>query len=299
MRIDQWSAAPVRLGIVERDPATCLAIRQAVEKEDGMAIVAEYDSARNFYEACRERHADVMLVDLDFPGLESRTLGSVTGSAHQPRAICLGSDRSSAVDAFDANGLDYLLKPVDEARIRLALRRARAECLRARVLAQTEQLLALAGELTRERRPEPQSDRATSSHVGKSDASATVDRLLVRCGGVTRVVRVGEIDWVEATRNYVNLHSGREVLPLRVSIGKLASALDPARFARIHRSTIVNLDRVKEMQPWFSGDHIVVMRDGTQLRLSRRYRLRLISRLSVTRTLNGDPQPATAEANRH
>jgi two-component system LytT family response regulator len=106
---------------------------------------------------------------------------------------------------------------------------------------------------------------------------------MIRSSGKIFFVKTAEIDWVEAAANYVRLHVGRESHVIRETISNLAERLDPAHFARIHRSTIVNLDRVKEMQPWFSGEYIVILRDGTRLKLSRGYRERLEEQLGRSR----------------
>jgi two-component system LytT family response regulator len=105
------------------------------------------------------------------------------------------------------------------------------------------------------------------------------DRIPIRGDGRVIFVRVADVDWAEAAGNYVRLHAGREVHLLRETMAALEGALDPARFVRIHRSAIVNVDRIKELQPWFAGDYIVILRDGRQLKLSRTYREQLQSRM--------------------
>ncbi len=105
------------------------------------------------------------------------------------------------------------------------------------------------------------------------------DRIAVRNGGRVVFVKAGEIDWIEASDNYVCLHCGSETHVLRDTMGQLESRLDPARFVRVHRSAIVNLDRIRELQPWFRGDYRVILRDGTELTLTRSHREKLESRL--------------------
>lgn len=262
------TTVPVRVGIADSDPATRRALRQAAARETDVTVVAEYSNAASLYADCGRQRLDVVLVDLGLPGLGQRGI-DVDRQPGQLLPIYLGTDRACASDIFDARGLDYIVKPPEESRVRLALRRAVIELLRVRVLAQTEQLVELTRALSQQ------------GSGRTAEATTSLDRLLVRSNGSTRVLRTADIDWIKATRNHVHLHVGREALLLRASIGNLAVALDPTRFARIHRSTIVNLDRVKEMQPWFRGAHVVVMRDGTQLRMSRRHRAALVARLGV------------------
>jgi two-component system LytT family response regulator len=110
-----------------------------------------------------------------------------------------------------------------------------------------------------------------------------VERLLVKVGRSTVVVPVGEIDWIESAANYVRLHVGAESFPYRQTLSWLALQLDPASFVRIHRTTIANLERIREIQPWFSGDGIVILRNGARLRMSRSYRRLVEGRLGILR----------------
>jgi two-component system LytT family response regulator len=163
-----------------------------------------------------------------------------------------------AVRAFEEGALDYLLKPYDDARFAAALDRARTRVheqrlrgRRADLDARLEQLLA---------------DRAAPGPDG-----APLDRLLIRDGARLTVLRAEAIDWVEAAGDYQVLHVGPKTHLLRETMGNLEGQLDPRRFVRIHRSTLVNLDRVRELKPYDHGDYLVRLHDGTELRLSRRY----------------------------
>jgi hypothetical protein len=157
--------------------------------------------------------------------------------------------------AFEVHALDYLLKPFDRERFDKALRRAKHQIERERVGAVNRELAALLADL--KSRPKP------------------LDRLVIKAGGRVFFLRVDEIDWIEAAANYVKLRAGKETHLLRETINGLAAKLDPDKFLRIHRSIIVNLERVKEMQPWFHGDYVIIMQDGAQLTSSRNYREQL------------------------
>ena len=111
-----------------------------------------------------------------------------------------------------------------------------------------------------------------------------LERLLIKESGRTVVLPVGEIDWIESAANYVRLHVGNHSFHYRQTLSMLANELDPGTFARIHRSTIANLDRIREIQPWFSGDGIVVLQSGAKLRMSRSYRREVEGRLGNLRT---------------
>jgi two-component system, LytTR family, response regulator len=126
--------------------------------------------------------------------------------------------------------------------------------------------------------------RATGNGNGNGNANGNAQhasRILVKAEGRMFFVKATDIDWIEADRNYVRLHVGKQAHTIRERISKLEETLDPRLFARIHRSTIVNLNRVREMQQWFSGDYVVLLEDGTRLRLSRHYRDRVEQQMSA------------------
>ena len=176
-----------------------------------------------------------------------------------------------ALRAFEAQALDYLLKPFTEARFKSAFDRARAAAGQAEP-PDRRALLALL-ELVREEQREL---RGLVESAGE-----WLERVLVREEGRVRVIPVEEIDYIEAARNNVRLHAGKATHLLREPLGSLESRLDPSRFGRIHRSTVVRLDRVAEIEPWFSGDCVVVLKGGARLRLSRSHRQEFEARLGA------------------
>ena len=191
-------------------------------------------------EAIQKHRPQVLFLDVQMPGLGGFEVVEALTPDAMPLIVFVTAYDDYALRAFEAHALDYLLKPFDEARFRDALARAKAHV------------------------------RAT-----RGSRPRLLDRLIVKSGGRFVFVKAEEIDWVEAQGNYVRLHSGGAAHLLRDSIGKLEGRLDPDRFLRIHRSTIVNLDRVREIAPLFHGEHAVVLADGTRLTLSRGYRDRL------------------------
>ncbi|HBY64304.1 MAG TPA: DNA-binding response regulator, partial [Solibacterales bacterium] len=160
-----------------------------------------------------------------------------------------------ALKAFEFHAFDYLLKPFDRLRFDKTMERALARLQPAMAGQVDERLLALLTEMQTRR--------------------GDMERLAVKNGGRVMFVRTEEIDWIEAADNYVCLHVGTETHLLRETMNAIESRLDPKRFLRIHRSTIVNLDRIKELQPWFRGDYMVILRTGAKLTLSRSYRDKL------------------------
>jgi two-component system, LytTR family, response regulator len=160
-----------------------------------------------------------------------------------------------AVQAFEVHALDYLLKSFDRERFRSAVARAKEEIRRSREGALNDRLAGLLEDL------ESRKQRAT--------------RVVIKSAGRIFFLPVEEIDWVEAADNYVRIHAGAEAHLVRETLQSLEGRLDPAKFLRIHRSTIVNLDRIRELHPLFHGDYAVRLRDGTELTLSRNYREKL------------------------
>jgi two-component system LytT family response regulator len=156
------------------------------------------------------------------------------------------------------NALDYLLKPYNRERFRKAVERARAQ------LSNGAQ-----GELDERL-------RTLLENFKSEPSSRHLERLMIKSSGRVFFLRVAELDWIEAEGNYLRLHVGRESHLLRETMNRLASKLDPDKFLRIHRSTLVNIERIKELQPLFSGDYVVILRDGKQLTLSRSYRDKLL-----------------------
>jgi two-component system LytT family response regulator len=157
-----------------------------------------------------------------------------------------------AIKAFEAHALDYLLKPFDQERLHNALERVRMELLKSRDPELTKRLLALLADF----KPRSQAEQ----------------RLVIKAGGRVVFLDVDEIEWIEAAANYVRLYAGKESYLLRGSIGRLAERLDPAQFVRIHRSTIVNIQKIRELQPCNSGEFMVILRNGKELSGSRGYR---------------------------
>jgi two-component system LytT family response regulator len=164
-----------------------------------------------------------------------------------------------ALRAFDVHALDYLLKPFDRERFQQALGRARQHVDRKDAGDLERRLLELVQDL-RSSPPRP-------------------ERFVIKSGGRVFFVRAAEIDWIEAAGNYVKLHVGAEAHLLRETMNAVEAQLDPDVFFRIHRCHIVNIERVKELQPWFNGEYVVCLQDGARLTLSRGYREKLQERL--------------------
>jgi two-component system LytT family response regulator len=206
---------------------------------------------------------DVQMPDLDGFGVLRELAGKAT-----PATVFVTAFDQYAVRAFDVHAVDYLLKPFDTARFKEAFSRARER-------------VATGG-----RNGSVEDDRMRAllaDYIANSQqpAKQTLDRVAVRTDGVLRVIRTTDVDWLETDGNYIRLHVGGTSHLLRMTAAAIEPQLDPRAFIRVHRRYIVNVDRIVEVQPWFAGDAILVLRNGAKLRVSRTYRERLHTRLGA------------------
>jgi two-component system LytT family response regulator len=238
--------------VVDDEPLARRRLRRLLERHPEVVVVAECRNGREGLAAVAEHAPEIVFLDVQMPQMDGLAFLEALGGDAAPAVVFVTAFDAYAVRAFDHHAVDYLLKPYDEERFDLALRRACERVRTGRAANLDDRVLALVGELAERRR----------------EAS----RLAVRTDGKVVFVRVDEIDWIEAESKYVRVHAGGRTYLHREGIGSVESQLDPRRFMRIHRSTIVNLDRVKELHDWFHGEYVVVLRDGTRLTMSRRYR---------------------------
>jgi two-component system, LytTR family, response regulator len=244
----------MRVVIVDDEEFARRGVRARLERQEDVEIVAECRNGREAIDAIRRSSPDVVFLDVQMPGKTGFDVIDGVGLESLPYIIFLTAHDKYATRAFDVRALDYLLKPIDDDRFDLALSRARESLTQARERSLGERVVALAQELK------------ASGSPGSSD------RILIRSGGRVMFVKIAEIDWVEAAGDYVSIHSGKRSWLLRETIGALEKRLERHGFVRIHRSTIVKVARVSEMRTIDNGEYIVVLQDGTQLKLSRNFR---------------------------
>jgi two-component system LytT family response regulator len=185
-----------------------------------------------------------------------------------PTVVFVTAYDEYALRAFEVHALDYLLKPFGRDRFQETLKHAREALDHRRAGDLGRRLLALVHDI----KPEQQGQERTPQE--------RLDRLVVKSGGRVFFLRTDEIDWIEAAGNYVRLHLGEESHLFRETMSNMETRLDARRFARIHRSRIVNIERIRELQPWFNGEYVVILRNGSRLTLSRNYRERLQEQLA-------------------
>ena len=256
----------MRVMVVDDEPAARATLRLLLAREPDCELVAECADGDSAVAALQRERPDLLLLDVQMPERDGFAVLAALAPEQVPPVVFVTAYDAHALRAFEVHALDYLLKPFSDARFAQALGRAR-ERLRTEGLAAVAQRVRalVAGEqpAASPRRPAPDDGDPGSSPPG---------RLLVREAGRTRVLRLGDVDWIEAADYYARVHlRGRSHL-VRRSLADLERELDPRRFARVHRSAIVNLERVAEIRPLFKGDAVVVLEGGRELRVSRSYR---------------------------
>lgn len=249
------AAKKIRTVIVDDEPLGRERIRTLLADDPEIEVVAESSDGRDAVASIAKLKPDLLFLDVQMPEMNGFEVLEAVAGAEMPVVIFVTAYDQYAVKAFQVHALDYLLKSFDRERFGQAVRRAKAEIAKGREHRFDERLVALLEDLQEQRgRPE---------------------RVLVRSAGRIFFLRLEEIDWIEAADNYLCLHVGRESHLLRGTMASIEERLDARKFLRIHRSTIVNLDRVRELAPLFHGDYAVRLRDGTELVLSRSYREKL------------------------
>jgi two-component system LytT family response regulator len=254
---DAATAVPVCAVIADDERLARKKLELLLEREPLVSVVAECEDGRQTVSAINSFRPDLLLLDIQMPDLDGFQVLSEIPPAEMPVVIFTSAYDQYAIRAFEAHALDYLLKPFDQARLHQAIERARQELLKSRNRDITYRLLDLLSQMK---------VGAPASPPGAQN------RLVIKANGRVIFLSLDEIDWVEAAANYIQLNAGRESYLFRETISRISERLDPKEFIRIHRSTIVNVRRIKELIPVNSGEYIVVLKSGKELSCSRGYR---------------------------
>jgi two-component system LytT family response regulator len=281
----------VRVLVVDDEALARQRIRRLLQAESDVDVVGEASTGREAVQRISEMQPDIVCLDVQMPELDGFGVLRELGDGPVPLVLFVTAYDEHALRAFDVHAVDYVLKPVDADRFRTAFQRARTQIHQSSAADRLGQLLETARRVSDGNGASAvaaTNDRGNGNGNGSANSGSAVpasgsysSRILVKHDGRMFFVKVGDIDWIEADRNYVRLHVGTEQHTIRERISHLEESLDPRLFARIHRSTIVNLNRVREMQQWFSGDYVVILDNGTRLRLSRHYRDRVEKQVSA------------------
>jgi len=249
----------MRVLVVDDEAPARQRLIDLLRKDPQVGAVLEGANGKAAVEIIGREAPDLVFLDVQMPEMDGLQVVETVGAAAMPLTIFVTAYDQHAIRAFEANALDYLLKPFSDERWEAAVARARARHDERHLREFGRSVLHLLSE--------------------RAQPGGYLDRLVVKGSGTTRFIRVADIDWIEGAGVYVNLHAGGKELLYRSALNELAGQLDPRRFIRVHRSTIVNIDSIRELQPISHGEFEIVLKDGQRTRVSRTYRAQLEKRL--------------------
>jgi len=255
----------LRVIIVDDEPLAREGVAMFL-KDPGISIVAQCDNGVQAVKSIRDLKPDLVFLDINMPGLNGIEVVQAIGAEHMPLTIFLTAHDKYAIDAFRVNALDYLLKPINAEHFAASLRRAREELEKSRIHNHKEQLARLLQSFS-----EP-------GVAAKPDAA---NRILVRSAGHVYFLKPRDIHWIEADGDYISIHTDNKTHLVRETLKVMEERLANEGFQRIHRSSLVNLEAIRELIANDNGDYQVVLKDDTVLKLSRNYRDQLYSRLNA------------------
>ena len=248
----------IRALIVDDEPWARTRISTLLSAESDVSVVGACENGESAVAAIAQLKPDVVFLDIQMANLDGFGVVESVGIDAMPLVVFVTAYEQHALRAFEADALDYLLKPFDEDRFKRAMTRVRRE-------------LTMAA-----------SDRSIPIGHPSSIARRHLRRLAVTHRNRLMFIKVEDIDWIESSGNYVNVHVGSETYLLRETLSALEEKLDPEQFVRLHRCTLVNVDRIRELSAWTRGEQIAILNDGTQLAIGRAYRSRLAAMMSNT-----------------
>ncbi len=253
----------IRTIIVDDEPLGRDSMCVLLKRDSEIELIRECANGHEALQAIHEASPDLLFLDVQMPEMDGFEVLSRVPAERMPMVVFVTAYDQHALRAFEVHALDYLLKSYSDERFEAALRRAKEQIRQKKVNEISQRLVALLDSQRQEKAQTP------------AELGAYLTRLVVKSGGRIFFLKTAEIDWFEAADYYVYLHVGGKSHLLRETMNGLEKQLDPRKFQRIHRSTIVNLDRIKELQSHVRGDYTVILQDGTQLKLSRSHRPKL------------------------
>jgi two-component system LytT family response regulator len=269
----------IRAIIVDDEPLARRGLELRLRETTDVEIVRQCANGREALAAIAELQPDLMFLDIQMPGLSGFDVLKQVPQESLPMIVFVTAFDRFAIEAFEAHALDYLLKPVDETRLAHALDRVRAQWQQRQAVAQREQLMAMLADLTGKGEIEP----GTLPAVGGAATRRYASMLPIRVGRETIRLDVAAIDWIDAAGDYMCVHAASQTHVLRATMKELEEMLDPQVFQRVHRSTIVNLARVRSLRPHLNGECFLKLESGQEVKLSRSFREKVELLLDRTR----------------
>ena len=258
------AAARLRTVIVDDEPAARRGIRLLLERDHTVDIVGEAAGGAEAAELIKREKPDLVFLDVQMPGCDGFEALEKIGASAAPAVVFVTAYDEHALRAFEVNAVDYLLKPYDDARFAAALQRAKDEVRRRAADTVNTRLTQLLDYLEHD---------GVRAEAKKDEAPG--ERILLKSSGEIFFLKAEEIDWIEAEGDYMKFHVAGRAHLMRETMARREARLDPKRFIRMHRATIVNIDRLRKLSPSFAGEYAVILHDGTKLKLSRGYHERI------------------------
>ncbi|MDQ3797859.1 MAG: LytTR family DNA-binding domain-containing protein [Acidobacteriota bacterium] len=271
----------IRALIVDDESLAREALRVMLGDDPEMEVIAECRNGKEAVTVIREQFPDIVFLDIQMPETDGFQVVEEVGVERMPVTVFVTAYDKHALRAFEAHALDYLLKPFDHDRFDAALRRAKTFVRQQKLGEASETLLAVLDDLKSRTGESP----AQRDNI-KPDTAAhrePIERVVVKSAGRIYFLKVEEIDWIEGAGDYLSLHTGSGAHLIRETMSSFHAKLDSRKFLRIHRSTIVNIDRVKDIRPLFKGEYVITLTGGKRLKSSRGYRRELQTLLDEAR----------------
>lgn len=253
MPLMQKTAAKLRALIIDDEPLARDKIRLLLAADRDIEIIGECENGEDAVRTINRESPDLLFLDIQMPGIDGFGVLERLDLKHLPGIVFVTAYDEHAIRAFEVHAIDYILKPFAQKRFSEALQRAKDQLRKVPDASVNQQILSLLGDLK----------------------GGSPERIVVKVNGRVVFLKVADIDWVEAAGNYVSIHVGKDAYLLRETMNGIESHLSPKKFVRIHRSTLVNVDRIKELSPLFHGDYVLTLSNGTKLTMSRSYRGKL------------------------
>jgi two-component system LytT family response regulator len=239
----------IRTIVIDDEPLVRISIMRVLRADKDIEVIRECGDGIAALEAIKREHPDLIFLDVQMPGLTGVQIIEAVEGARMPITVFVTAYKDYAIEAFEANAVDYILKPFGQDRLEKSVARAKVRLASSVDGSHADQLLQALAAVQKQRQYQ--------------------DRIAVPVHGRILLIETKDIDWIEADKNCVRLHVGNTAHELRNTLSNIESRLNPKHFARIHRSTLVNVTRVKEIHPWFHGHHKVILLNGSELRMSR------------------------------
>ena len=260
----------IRALVVDDESLAREALLVMLKDDPEMEVIAECRNGREAVTAIREHSPDIVFLDIQMPEMDGFQLIEEVGMERMPVTVFVTAYDKHALRAFEAHALDYLLKPFDHDRFESALQRAKTFVRQQKLGEISQSLFAVLHDMKLKTGELPSDEDGGKPE--RAISKELLERVVIKTSGRIYFLKVEEIDWVEAAGDYLSLHSGSQTHLIRETMGDFHAKLDAKKFLRIHRSTIVNIERIKDIKPLFKGEYVVALTNGKRLKASRGYR---------------------------